>query len=273
MTLMRRWLLTFGVLTIGLISALLPVEVLAASVVSQGFKVSQNLPASAAVSLEGDTLRLATPENQDRLYGVVVNQQDAVLSFSNDSNQVQVVTSGQASVIASDINGDIKTGDQLVPSPIAGVVMKGTEPGKSIGEAQQDMSKQSANFQKKTLTAKDGTSKTVNVVLLSVTVDIHDFQPSTPSTPAILLPLQSAFSNLGGKEVSTPRVILATVVLVISLIATLVILYSASSNSIRSVGRNPTAKSAVFVSLLQVVGVIAVIFIVAFGMILVIVRG
>ena len=250
-----------------------PTQALAASVVSQGYKVAGNLPVGAAVSLQGDTLVLATPENQDHLFGVVVNQQEAAVSLSTQSSQTQVVASGLANVIVTDINGDIKTGDELTPSPIAGVVMKATEPAKSIGVAQQDMSTQVANFQKRTLKANDGSSKTVNVALLSVLVNIDDFRPTSPTTPAILLPLQSAYSSVSGKPVTTAKAIIATIVLLVSLIATLVILYSAAASSIRSVGRNPTAKSAVFVSLLQVVGVIAVIFVVAFGMIIVIIRG
>jgi hypothetical protein len=251
----------------------LPAQAWAASVVSQGFKVKEKLSTGQAVSLNDNTLNLLTPENQGQLYGVVISQQDAAISLTSDANQVQVVTSGPASVIVSDINGEVKTGDQLVASPITGVVMKGTESGKSLGVAQQDMASLSANYQKQTVKAKDGSSKSVNVVLLSAVVNIHDFQPNSPTTPAILLPLQAALSNTVGRQVSTTRVVIAMVILVVSLIAVLVILYAAASSSIRSVGRNPTAQSAIFLSLLQVVGIIAVIFMAAFGLIMVIIRG
>lgn len=251
----------------------MPLHAFAASVVSQGFKVSEKYTTGQVVSLDGETLKLATPENQSQLFGVVISQQDAAISLSSGVNEVQVVTSGPASVIASDINGEIKTGDQLVPSPITGVVMKATDSGKSLGVAQQDMTSLSGSFQKQTVKSKDGSSKEVNVVLLSAVVNIHDFQSSTPETPAILLPLQSALSNTVGRQVSTTRVVIAMVILVVSLIAVLVILYAAASSSIRSVGRNPTAQSAIFMSLLQVVGIIAVIFVAAFGLIMVIIRG
>ncbi len=251
----------------------LPVAVQAASVVSQGFKVKDKFATGQAVALNNDTLAAATIENQSQLYGVVITRQDAAISLSNGLNEVQVVTSGPASVIASDLNGEIKTGDQLVPSPISGVVMKGTEAGKSLGVAQQDMSSLAVNYQKQSVKTTDGSSKSVNVVLLSVAVNIHDFQPTTPTTPAILLPLQAALSNTVGKEVSTMRLIIAMGILVVTIVAVFVILYAAASSSIRSVGRNPTAQSAIFLSLIQVVAIIAVIFAVAFGLIMVVIRG
>lgn len=272
---MRRWL------SLGLVISLLAtmvgigfsVQAHAASIVSQGFKVTDSLGSGQVVSLEGDLLKLTTPENQPQLYGVVISQQDAAISLSNGTNQVQVVTSGPASVIVSDMNGEIKTGDQLTASPIIGVAMKATEAGKSLGVAQQDMNKLASSYQKQTVKAKDGSSKTVNVVIMSAVVNIHDYQPETPSTPAILLPLQAALSSGAGHQVSTTRVILAMSILVVSLIAIFVILYASASSSIRSVGRNPTAQSAIFLSLLQVVGIIAVISVITFGMMMVIIRG
>lgn len=262
-----------AVLTLLLSWLLLPVVAQAASVVSQGFKVTEKFATGQAVVMNNGTLAAATASNQAQLYGVVITRQDAVISLSNGLNEVQVVTSGPASVIASDLNGEIKTGDQLVPSPISGVVMKGTEAGKSLGVAQQDMSALSANYQKQSVKMTDGSSKQVNVVLLSVAVNIHDFQPSVPTTPAILLPLQSALSNTVGKQVSTMRLIIALGILVVTIVAVFVILYAAASSSIRSVGRNPTAQSAIFLSLIQVVAIIAVIFAVAFGLIMLVIRG
>ncbi len=250
-----------------------PMIATASSVVSQGFKVNGQLSSGQAVSLNGDTLSQATPENQNQLYGVVISQQDAAISLSSGGNQVQVVTSGPASVIASDINGDIKTGDQLAASPISGVVMKATENGKSLGVAQQDMSSLSSSYKKQTVKAKNGTTKSVNVVLLAAIVNIHDYQANAPSTPAILLPLQTALSNSIGRQVSTVRVIIAMAILLVTLIAVLVILYAASSSSIRSVGRNPTAQRAIIVSMLQVIGIIALILLAAFGLIMLIIRG
>lgn len=256
-----------------LVSLLVPSTALADSVVSQGYQVQGNLPAGAAVSLSQSTLSLASATNAQYLYGVVVQPSDVSLNINSASNQVQVVTAGLVPTAVSDINGDIKAGDNLVPSPIAGVVMKGTEAGKSLGAAEQDFNVRGSNVQAKTITAKDGTTRQVHIGLIPVAVGVGDFQPKTAPIPAFLLPVQGALSGIAGHDVSSVRTTLALSIFLLALIATLVILYSATTGAIRSIGRNPLAKSAVFVSLLQVVAIIVVILLVAFSIILVIIRG
>jgi hypothetical protein len=264
----------FGIVAFILLALVwLPTQALAATGVSQGYKVQGTLTNGMAVSLVNDTLIAATPENQDHLYGVAVKQDDAALSVSTDNGQVQVITSGLANAFVSNVNGDIKAGDHLTISPIAGVLMKATEAGKAIGVAQQDFNASITGAQTKQLTAKDGSTKQVSVGGIAVAVAVTDFQPKADQVPAVLLPVQGVLSGAAGHNVSTVRTILALVIFLVALIVSMIILYSGVSSSIRSIGRNPLAKGEIFVGLLQVVGIILVILLVTFSIMLVIIRG
>ncbi len=262
--------LMFGLV---LLFGLAPLAAQADSTVSQGYQVQGNVPVGSAVALNQTNLSLATSANQQYLYGVVVRASDVSLNVDSTGNQVEVVTTGLVPVAVSDLNGAIVAGDELAPSPIAGVVMKATEPGKVLGTAQQAFGPGSSGAQTKSLTAKDGSVKQVSVGTIPVVVGVSDFQPKTTPVPAILVPLQSAFSGAAGHNVSTVRTVLALLVFIVALIIVMIILYSAVSGGIRSVGRNPLAKSAVFVSLLQVSAIMIVILLVAFSIILIIIRG
>jgi len=253
----------------------IPIVASAESLSTQSYQVQADVVPGAAVVLQNNTISLATTDNQQYLYGVAVQGSDVVVNVSSGTTKYPIVTSGQARVAASDINGEIQVGDQLAASPIAGVVMKATQSSRVVGTAAQSFSatqKDQPN-QQRSLKATDGSTKTVNIRLISLVVSVADFQPSVAAVPAVLLPLQQVLNGASGHTVTTERTILVTLVLLVALIIALVILYSSASSSIRSIGRNPTAKNAIFLSLLQVVGMIAVIFLIAFGMIKLIIRG
>ena len=251
----------------------LPAQVVAASGVTQGYKVQGSVSSGMAVSLISETIQAATSDNQDHLLGVVVQQNSVQVSLTTGTNQAQVITSGEASVYVSNINGDIKAGDQLVPSPIAGALMKATESGRAMGSAQQDFNSKSNNAQNKQVTTKNGQSKQVQIGTITILVSRNDYQPPQPKVPAIFAPFQNIFSGATGHNVSTQRTIIATVLIFIALVSSMIILYSGVSNGIRSIGRNPLAEGEVFLGLLQVAIIILVILAATFSIILVIIRG
>ncbi|MFO0862826.1 MAG: hypothetical protein U0516_03830 [Candidatus Saccharibacteria bacterium] len=251
-----------------------PAAVLAEGLSTQSYQIQPDVVAGAAVVLKDNTISLAVAGNEQYLYGVAVGSSDVVINVSGTARP-PIITDGQAKVAATDINGEIQVGDQLTASPIAGVVMKATQSTRVLGTAAQSFATagKDQTTQTRVLTAKDGNTTTANIRLLPVVVNVSDYQSSSPSVPAVLLPLQQILNGASGKTVSTERTILVTIIILIAVVVSLVILYSSASSSIRSIGRNPTAKNAIFLSLLQVVGMIAVIFIVAFVIIKIIIRG
>jgi len=220
--------------------------------ISQGFETSEtNLTTGALLSLESasaNSVSLATPENSEQLVGALGNK--TLLELDSDSQGVQVVTSGEAPVLVSDLNGEVKNGDKISPSPISGIGMKATKSGTIVGIAQADMS----GFEQTERTVKDedGTNVTVRIALIPVQVNVL-YYASPGDASNFLPPFLQAFANtVAGREVSPIRVIIAGLFLLVALVSIAVLLYSSVQSSIISIGRNPLSEGAVRKGLLQV---------------------
>ena len=239
MKFLRKLGLWLNLSLIRALGLLFPATALAANGVAQGYKVGPNVVVGMSVSLLNDTVYPSSPQNQNNLLGVVVSQNSVAVTLASEANQAQVITNGVASAFVSNINGDIKNGDPLVPSPIEGVLMKATEAGRSLGTAQQDFNTGAAGVQKKDIKAKDGTTKSTSIGTIQVLVARNDYVPKPADVPRVLSPFQSIFTGVAGHTVSVPRTIAAVVIFAVAVIAAMLVLYSGVSNGIRSIGRNP----------------------------------
>lgn len=240
-----------------------------AATITQGYNSSQSLPAGSVVALENNSLVLANNQNLSSLLGVVVTGSQYLVNV--DGNQTaQVVSSGTAATFVTDINGEIKNGDTLAPSPIAGVAMKATESGKALGLAGADFNGSQAT---QTVNIKDkfGRERSVKVGTIPVSVNVADYQLSAGGTSALVAGLQSVASSATGKQVTPIRAILAALVLVLALILSVIVLYSSVSSSIRSIGRNPLSKRFVVQGLVQVIIAVFIIMIAAFSVVYIII--
>ena len=246
-----------------LIVLVLPFAAGAISTISQGYSSSDTLSVGSIVSLVGgtnDQVEATTTNNVDNMLGVVIDNGSSLLTVSNGSSaQVQVTTSGTASVLVSDINGAVTKGDEITASPIKGVGMKATSNSKVVGIAQSDPD--SGTQSKQTYTDDQGKKQTVDLGIVPVVVNVTYFyaQPDKTLIPAALQNLANA---LAGKTVDSLPIIISAVIFVITLIVVVSIIYSMIRSSIISVGRNPMAQSAVYRDVIQlsalVLGILAV---------------
>lgn len=240
-----------------------------AATITQGYSSSTAIPAGSVVSLENNSLVLANNQNANSLLGVAVQGGQYLVNV--DGNQTtQVVSSGSAVAYVTDLNGDIKNGDVLAPSPIAGVAMKATESGRVLGVAGADFNSSNAT---QTTKVKDkyGRERTVKVGTIAMTVNVSDYQLSASGTSALVAGLQSVASSATGKQVTPIRAILAALVLVLALVLSIIVLYSSVSSSIRSIGRNPLSKRFVVQGLVQVIIAVFIIMIAAFSVVYIII--
>lgn len=154
-----------------LILGMSSLSVQGASSIAQGFKTDDpNIVSGALVSLKdktANTVELGTSENVDRLLGVA--GEDSLIELTNGIGTVKVVTTGEAAVLVSDINGDVKTGDKITASPIAGVGMRALTSTLVVGTAQANLS--DAQTETRTITDKNGKKQTVKIGAISVQVD------------------------------------------------------------------------------------------------------
>lgn len=253
----------FRVLAAGLLwqciaaSPLAPAMALAASgTIAQGYGADSNqqMVPGAVVSLKAGTNRqveLASPESADRLVGVVDDQ--PLVSISDTTSTVQVVLSGTTSVLVSDANGSINSGDKIATSPLIGIGMKATLDSQVVGTAQSSFSGQGAE----TRTVKDssGNTKTVRVgrVLMQVAVAYYKVPGSDFLPPFV----QRFAYTIAGRPVALVRVIASTLLVLTGLLGFFIIVSSSIRNAMTATGRNPLAAGAIRKGLLQM-GLVAI---------------
>lgn len=223
-----------------------------ASSIAQGFQSDdQNVVAGALVSLKSgtaNTVELSTAANIDRLLGVA--GQDSLIELSDGTGTVQIVTTGETAALVSDINGDVKTGDKITASPIAGVGMKATSSTLVVGTAQADL--KSVETETRTVTDKKGKKQTVHIGAIPLQVDKVFY--NAPNDQSSFLPpaVQDFANDLVGRQVSPLRVFFALSLVLFMFATVAIILYSSVRSSIISIGRNPLSEKSVHKGLLQV---------------------
>lgn len=245
---------------IGALLALWPLTA-SASLISQGYAVTSPVPIGALVALSSDksgNAEIATLKNQDRLFGVAVVPSASLISLSAGNGEIQVATSGSATVLVSTENGAIHRGDHLAVSTIAGVAMKANPDSRTIGTASDDFSGTGVNAEKRKLDTSSGTRE-VSVGQIPIDIAVGNYKPSASSNTVVPAWLQNISNTVAGKPVSPLRAIIATTILVAAIISVSVLLYGSVRTSIISIGRNPLAKSSVFRGLTQVMVIVILI--------------
>lgn len=228
--------------------------VYASSGLSQGYTttVSDLTPGSLMGLTPGTNSAVPASSAQSyQLLGLVADK--PLIALSDGSNQVQVVISGPANALVSNINGDIKAGDRIASSPIVGVGMKAIDAGQVVGIAQMDFSKIATTDQ--TITDKSGTKHVIKVGAMPLQVSVSYFAGSSSqgALGSLLPPFVLASANsIAGQQVSPLRVLIGLLALVFGFVVAGIMLQAAVRSGMISVGRNPLAKKAVRKQLLDV---------------------
>lgn len=222
--------------------------------ISHSYQVKTSVPSGGIVSLDPtsrDFVEPASTDNASRLLGVVVADNDSLLAFEENNGNIQVATSGSATALVSDLNGDIKIGDQIGVSPFNGIGMKVVPGGRSVGIAQTEFNSSSKQSATREVTDKLGKSRSIKLgyvrVNVSVTSDANQTSTEKRNT------LQKLGHSLTGKTISTPRIIISAIIAILTIVALVTLIHAAIYGSLISVGRNPLAKHAVFKALTFVI--------------------
>jgi hypothetical protein len=201
----------------------------------------------------------ATNETIKDLKGVVANSNDSPVTLSAEGQKVFVATVGPYDVLVSNENGEIKEGDYISASSLAGIGMKATETQETIiGRAVK-------GFQGGGDSIGKGTTKDNRTVTFGrITVDI-----GVGKNPGLKLPdkdrvpdaLQKVANTVADKSVSTLRIYLAMLVMIITALVAGITLFSGVRSAVISIGRNPLSKGIIFRGLFQVLLLSLIIFI------------
>ncbi len=236
-----------------------PLVASASTAISGGYNSSSKLPLGSIVSLaenSTDTVVAATSKNVSSLLGVVISDENSLLSVTNrqKANQTQVATNGTADVLVSDINGKVARCGNITASPIAGVGMKATGNVKIIGIAQGDI----AHSVDQTYKDEKGAEHPVVLGQVSTLINVA-YYFKEPEKTLIPPALQDLANALAGRTVSALPILVGSGIFVVMLIVVVSIIYSMIRGGIISVGRNPMSQSAVYRNLIQLSALVLVI--------------
>lgn len=233
-----------------------------AQTVLQGYASEEQLQRGMLVALkENDQTKVEaiTEKTLDKLKGVVADANDSPVTLSGDGQKIFVATTGTYEVLVSNENGTIKPGDYISGSSLAGIAMKATDSqavilgrasggfeggGDSIGKTQ----------------AKDG--KTVAFGRIKVDIGVSK-NPILKNQEKDKVPdgLQKFANSVAEKPVSSLRIYLAMLVLLVAASVAAITLFSGIRSTIISIGRNPLSKGIIIRGLIQVLLVSLIIFI------------
>jgi hypothetical protein len=212
--------------------------------ISRGFKATgSDIVQGALVSTSDDdstSVELATTRSASRLAGIVSKTTLVELS-DNKKGEAQVILSGTATALVSDINGSIRAGDKITASPINGVGMLATEDSQIVGTAQSAFDAKNAESQ--TIADKNGKRHDVHIGSIAIQVGVSYYvAPTSQFLPPFL---QNLANNIAGRPVSGARILLSGVLLLLAFTCIFALIYTSVRAGIISLGRNPLAANAI----------------------------
>lgn len=246
--------IAIGVLAVMVFGTIFSSFAIAAPSISQGYSTSEALPQGTLVSVKTDSSQVekAKPDTSKQLVGIV--GKDTLVELSDGKGeQVQVISTGVADVLVSNVNGDVEVGDKITVSPIAGVGMKAESSGYIVGTAQSTFS-EASDVKEVELTTKAGDKQKVKVGMMTVQIGVGHYEHTEENKsflPAFILEIAQSVS--GRNDVSPIRVLVSLIVLIVGVLVIAVLVYTSVGSSIISIGRNPLAAGAVHKSLLEVI--------------------
>lgn len=244
-------------------AAILPVSVAAESAYGggsvQSYASDSPLDNGTIVILTGDKsdrVKVATKADAQNMFGVTVDRTQLPLTVTGGEleNETFVAASGTYSVLVSDQNGAIASGDYLILSSVNGVAMRaGEEETTVFGRANAAFDGKGVVLGSTTLKDSDGGQTTVKLGSVPVTIDIKNnpnHQSTDTNVPDFLKRVGQAIAE---KEVSPVRIYLSVAIAVISLIAAIAVMYAGIRSGVISIGRNPMSRKSIFRALLEVI--------------------
>lgn len=234
-----------------------------AMAISQGFIVQDNSLTTGMAASYSDSdksiVEPATISNANQFVGIVTTQSNSQVTLKNSTSNVIIATSGEATAFTSNLNGDVKTGDLLVVSPIHGVLVKASASDSfAVGTALQDFSSAVANTT--TVKSTEGNDVKTEVAPLRIVIAPQNIVQVEKNNSSFL---QVIGEGIVGRTINNWQVATVLAIFVMLIIVEGSLVYGAIHGSIISLGRNPLAKEAVYKQLSQALIVVGVVF--AFG--------
>lgn len=238
------------------VSVLLSLPIIAsANSVTQGYRTKSAITKGAVVSLTqsgSQEVEKATSSNDGLLVGVVVDGPDSLVDVQPQGSQVRVGINGDVKILVSTVNGDVKAGDRLIASPLAGVAAVDYPPApgsKYIAVAGSDFNFKSASSKKVSVDLADGSTKDVYAGLINAKLLLGNRNPSTKDKNA----LTTLAKQISGKDVSLVQIVASLAVFITTVVLAGMVLQGSIKGTFISLGRNPLSRDSILTGLMRVI--------------------
>jgi hypothetical protein len=207
--------------------------------VARPITIAGETPDGSLISYDGTQYELSQNEYDNTLFGVVTTS--ATIEYKSSDGAVPgahpVISTGIARVRVTTANGPISIGDTITTSSTAGVGMKATKSGFIVGVAQADFS---------------DTGEGSIPVLLNIK---FAFAKESPFAEKIRVQLSDMLKLSGLTIIDDPimslRYLLATGVVITSLVVTFLTVAKVARGGVEAIGRNPLASKAIMFSIIM----------------------
>jgi hypothetical protein len=266
----RKTAVIFSFLLISLILLMShPKQVAATSTtISKAYQANGVITDGSLVTLDpkaGSVIDEANTVNGSRLLGVAVANNSSLLAVDASDSTVQVAISGTANALVSNINGNIKVGNQVSVSPFNGIGVKSVNGAKVIGLAETSFTDSTNGATKLMVKDKQGKTEDIWVGFVKVEISIGNGSDAAASGGANVNSLQKLIKGFTGKTIPTLRIVTSLGIAMVALLSLVTLIYASIFGSIISIGRNPLAKHAIAHALTVIIGLIGLIVGVAVG--------
>jgi hypothetical protein len=228
-----------------------------AQALTQGYGSDQITQRGMLIQLKKDDsskVEAVKQDTGDKLFGVVVDPNDAPVTLSADGKKVFVATAGKYDVLVSTQNGPLKAGDYITISAIDGIGMKaGSKEQFIIGRALGDFDGSINKVGTSKVKSSDG--KSIDVTIGRVQADVLVagnplLKPEEANVPEVL---RKAAEAVAGKPVNAVRIYMGLFVFIVSTIIAGILMYGGVRSAIISIGRNPLGKKSIIRGMFQVI--------------------
>lgn len=228
-----------------------------AQAVTQGYGSDMVLQRGMLVQPKPDDSSKVEPVKQasaDKMFGVVVDANDAPVTLSAEGKKVFIATAGTYDVLVSNQSGDIAPGDYITVSAVDGIGMKaGSRDTYIIGRALADFDGDSLKIGNTTVTDSSGQSRQVDIGRVQTDVVVAGnplLKAEEANVPELL---KRASQAIVGKPVDAVRIYLGLFIFIASTIIAFILMYGGVRSAIISIGRNPLGKKAIIRGMFQVI--------------------
>lgn len=222
------------------------------------YPANNHLQTGMMVSLAANPgiVEAAANANSKHLVGVITPS-DATSLSDVKPGQITVATDSVAQTFVSTIGGNIKVGDKIATSVVAGAGQKPTGSSWIVGIAQASFDPKTKGAVKQTLKDNAGKSRDVYIGAIPVLVKVSYYVDPKKEVSTVSIPtaIQKAANALIGRPVSTIAIVASFVLLILAFVIAGFLINGSVRGSFVAIGRNPLTKSVVIRGLLLTFGI------------------